>query len=61
LVALVIQALVEVTLPMQKGYADHGQAEIGGSAQGVSGKDTETTAIGGHRRVETNLHGKVRD
>jgi len=39
--------LAEVTLAMQEGYPDYGQAEIGGSAQGVSGKDTETTAISG--------------
>jgi hypothetical protein len=61
LVARKIEVLAEVTFAMQEGYPDHGQAEIGGSAQGVSGKDTETTAISGHRRVETDLHGKVSD
>jgi hypothetical protein len=48
LVARDIQVLAEVPLAVQKGHPDHGEAEIGSSTQGVSGKDTEPAAISGH-------------
>jgi hypothetical protein len=48
-------------LAVQKRHPDHWEAEIGGGAQGVSGKDAETATTSGHRRVKTDLYGKVRD
>ena len=56
-----IEALAKISFPVEQGHRDHGKAEVGCGAQGISGKDAEAAAIGGHRGIETHLHGKIGD
>ena len=53
--------LLEVSLAMQERESDQGDAEVGGGAQGVSGQHAQAARVGGHGRVNGDLHGEVGD
>jgi hypothetical protein len=53
--------LREVSLPIEQRDCDHGEAEVGGGADGVSREYPQAATIARHGVLERNLHGKVSD
>ncbi len=53
------KALGEETFTVEERNGNHGQADVGGSADGVTGKNAQAATIAGHVVLESNLHGKV--
>src|SRR5262245_8242981 len=59
LVALAIQLLEKIPLPVQQRYRYHGQPQIGCAAEGITGQDAESPALRRDMAVERNLHRKI--
>ena len=56
-----VQVLLEVALPVQQRDGDQRHAEVGRRPQRVAGEHAESTAVGGDRLLQADLHREIRD
>jgi hypothetical protein len=54
-----IKVLPEVALAVQQREGYQGHAEVGGGTQRVTGEHSQAARVGGHSRVDRNLHREV--
>jgi hypothetical protein len=56
-----VEALMEIALAVEKTHRDHGQSEIRRGTNRIPAEDSEPAGIGGHSRLEPDLHGEIGD
>jgi hypothetical protein len=55
-----IQVLPKIAFAVRQSYGHHRQFKIGRGPQHISRQDSQPPAIGRDRRVQRDLHGKIR-
>jgi hypothetical protein len=59
LIAILVQALFQVTLEGQQSYTHYWSAQVSGPAQGVTSQNAQSAAIGRQGNIQANLHQKI--
>ena len=59
--ALLVKLLMKIAAPIQERRCDERQSQICRGPQGVASQNAESATLGGDRRLQPDLHRKIRD